>query len=184
MSSTAILTAYAVGALVLSLGAQIAHDLVGSENTLISGAAISLFAVVWGIVGLLAKRLPSRLAMMLGGFASATGMALLALSATEHSLTIFFASIAVTGGGYSLLFLGGLSLINDHAPAHHRGGTFSALYLIAYVMQGLVALLLGAVATTWGLEVATDLGSIAIAMLSIIVIALPLLIDLPVRISA
>lgn len=184
MSSTAILTAYVVGALVLSLGAQIAHDLVGSANTLVNGAAISLFAVVWGVAGLLAKRLPSRLAMTLGGFASATGMALLALSAAQHSLAIFLASIAVAGIGYSLLFLGGLSLINTYAPAHHRGGTFSALYLVAYLMQGFVALLLGAAATTWGLEVAIDLGSTAIAMFSAIVIVLPLLITPPARIPA
>lgn len=122
--------------------------------------------------------------MTLGGFASAIGMALLALSVDQHSLAIFLASIAVTGIGYSLLFLGGLSLINTYAPTHHRGGTFSALYLVAYLMQGFVALLLGATATTWGLEVAIDLGSTAIAMFAIIVIVLPLLITLPSPIPA
>jgi hypothetical protein len=33
--------------------------------------------------------------------------------------------------GYSLLLSGGLNLINAKAPAHHRGGTLSALILIA-----------------------------------------------------
>jgi hypothetical protein len=50
---------------------------------------------------------------------------------------------------------------------HHRGGTLSAVLLIAYFLQGAVALLLGLAATVWGLRIATDLGCAAIALLGI-----------------
>jgi hypothetical protein len=52
----------------------------------------------------------------------------------------------LSGAGYSILFLGGLALINGAVPSEHRGGMLSALYLFAYLSLGVVALVLGAIA--------------------------------------
>ncbi len=105
--------------------------------------------------------------MLLGGIVSIAGMGFLVLSTYQHSLPIFLAAVAIAGVGYSLSFLGGLNLINANAPTHHRGGTLSAVLLIAYFLQGMVALLLGVAATAWGLRIAIDLGCAAIASLGI-----------------
>jgi hypothetical protein len=43
----------------------------------------------------------------------------------------------------------------------------SALYLLAYLSLGVVALILGAVATTKGLGIAVDLGACTIGVLSL-----------------
>lgn len=166
-SATAVMTGYSLGAVMLSLGAQIAHELIGSANALVNGAAISLFAIVWGMTGTLAKRLPSALAMGVGGAASAIAMGLLVLSAACHALPVFLASTAAAGIGYSLMFMGGLRLLSASAPPGQRAGTLSALYLVAYLMMGVIALLLGAASTRWGLGIALDFGSAAIALLSI-----------------
>lgn len=171
-SAAAVTTGYALGALMMSLGAQIAHDLIGSGNTLVNGAAMSVFSVVSALVAISAKRLSPGGAIMFGGVASTAGMGFLVLSAAQRSLPIFLASIAAAGIGYSLSFLGGLNLINSKAPKQHRGGTLSAVLLVAYLMQGVIALLLGAIATARGLRLAIDLASAAIAMLSLIAIAL------------
>jgi hypothetical protein len=66
---------------------------------------------------------------------------------------MFLAAAVAMGAGYSLLFLGGIGLIRANAPARYRAGTLSAVYLIAYLMQGVTALLLGAVATASGLKI-------------------------------
>jgi predicted MFS family arabinose efflux permease len=171
-SAAAVSTGYALGALFMSLGAQIAHDLIGSGNAFVNGAAMSVFSVVSASVAFFAKRLAPSSAMILGGVASTTGMGLLVLSSSQHSLAIFLAAIAAGGIGYSLAFLGGLNLINASAPVQHRGGTLSAVLLVAYLMQGVIAILLGMLATAWGLRVAVELGSAAIAVLSIIGISL------------
>jgi MFS family permease len=126
-SATAVMTGYSLGALMLSLGAQIAHDLIGSDNVLVNGAAIALFAIVWGVVGISAKRLSSRAAMMLGGAASIIGTGLLVLSTAHHALPVFLAAAAAFGVGYSLMFMGGLRLLGDSASADRRGGMLSAL---------------------------------------------------------
>jgi hypothetical protein len=167
ISTVSVTIGYALGAVMLSLGAQIAHDLIGSANHLVNGAALSLLALTSGIVAILAKRLAARHSMMLGGIVSMVGMGLLVLSTYQHSLSIFLAAVATAGVGYSLSFLGGLNLINANAPTHHRGGTLSAVLLVAYFLQGVVALFLGAAATAWGLRTGVDLGCGAIAFLAI-----------------
>jgi MFS family permease len=165
VSAMAATTAYTHGAVIPSLGAQVAQDLVRSTNVLVNGAALALFAVVAGVVGILARPLPSRVSMSLGAAASAVAMIFLALSVAEHGLLLFLLATATAGVGYSLLFLGGLQGINAAAPSEHRGGTLSMLYLVAYLAMGTVASLLGVAATAWGLRVAIDLGAGAITLL-------------------
>jgi predicted MFS family arabinose efflux permease len=172
LASIAVTTAYAHGVLILSLGGQVARDLVGSPNALVDGAALSLFAITFGVLGIVARDLRPRPAMMLGAIASAGGMGLLALSVAWHGLSIFLAATAVSGVGYSLLFIGGLALVNGAVPTEQRGGVLSSLYLFAYLSQGIVALVLGAVATQRGLGLAVNLGAGIITLLSLVTIGL------------
>ena len=167
VASLAMMTAYSHGVLVLSLGGQVAHDLVGSPNAFVNGAVLSLFAIVSGIVGIVARSLPARTAMTLGALGSTTGMGLLAMAVARHHLPAFLLATSTAGAGYSLLFQSALDVINRAAPADRRGGVLSALYLLAYLSMAAVALGLGAVATAKGLGLAVELGTGAIAALSL-----------------
>ena len=171
-SALAAASGYAIGGLMMSLGAQIAHDLVGSDNALVNGVAIALFAVAAGVVAVPGKLLTPRAAMTIGGASAIVGSALLALSTAQHSLPIFVGAAAAGGIGFSLMYSGGLALINATAPADRLGGVLSALYLVAFALQAAIVLLLGVAATTWGLGIAVDLGAVAIAVLSICTIGL------------
>src|SRR5882724_2383482 len=168
VAAAAVTSAYTHGVLILSLGSQVARDLVGSSNVLVNGAALSLFPIMFGVVGIIAKPVPSRVPIAAGAAVSAASMALFAVSVHRHELSLFLAATATAGVGYSLLFLGGLEMINAAAPAQRRGGVLSALYLLAYLSLGVVALVLGAVATRFGLMLAIDLGAGAIFLLSAI----------------
>jgi predicted MFS family arabinose efflux permease len=167
LAALAFMTAYTHGVLVLSLGGQVAHDLVGTSNAFVGGAVLSLFAIVSGATSLLGRSVPAHVAMMLGALVSAAGMGLLALAVALHGLPIFLVATATAGAGYSLLFLSALEVLNAAAPAGQRGGVLSALYLLAYLSMGAIAIVLGAVATAWGLALAVDLGAGAIAVLSL-----------------
>ena len=172
VATAAVTTAYTHGVLILSLGSQVARDLVGSPNALVNGATLSLFAIASAVVGIGARRLQPRAAMTGGAAASALGMAMLAAAVAHHHLPVFLAATAISGAGYSLLFFGGLQTINSAAPAEHRGGALSAIYLLAYVSLGAVSLLLGAVATAHGLGFAVNLGAGVISLFSVITVAL------------
>jgi hypothetical protein len=76
-ASTAMMAAYTFGVLVLSLGWQVEHDLIGSSNALLNGAVLALFPIVLGPVGIVAKTLSSRFALNMGSVASVLGMGLL-----------------------------------------------------------------------------------------------------------
>ena len=169
---TAVTGGFALGAVMLSLGSQIAHDVIGSGNALVNGAALALFAVAAGAVASFAKRLPSGTAIKAGGVATTTGMLLLASAAAFHSLPLFLGAAVAAGAGYSLGFMGGLGLLSANAPAEHRAGALSALYLVAYLLQGVIALALGVVATAWGLGVAVETGAAVIALISMSAIGL------------
>jgi len=166
-STLAVTTGFAIGAVMMSLGASIAKDLVGSTNAFVTGAVLSIFAVVVGIAAVLAGGIRPQRVIVMGGISTIFGMLLLLLSSVEHSLPVFLAASVVMGAGYSLLFLGGLSVISANAPAHHRAATVSAVYLVAYLFQGLIALALGAVATNTSLQVALDAAIPTIVVLSL-----------------
>jgi MFS family permease len=166
-SALVVASAYALGAVTLSLGAQIAKDLIGSTNAFINGATISLFAISSGLTTIAAGNFTIRAKIAFGTLASVAGLFFLMLSASTHSLAFFLVSSASTGFAYSLQFRGGLALITDHTPAERRAGTLSAIYLVAYLMMGLIALSLGALATAWGLMVAVAFGCLTIATMSV-----------------
>jgi MFS family permease len=174
-SALAVSTAFACGAITLSLGADIARDLVGSTNALVNGSALALTAVVIGGTALLAKGMAWRRAIVLGGVVATAGMALLLLAANQESLTVFLLAGVVLGAGYGLLFLGGLTLVAAAAPPRHRAGTLSAVYLVAYLAQGCTALGLGILATATSLESALGAGAVLVAVFSIAVALLALL---------
>jgi hypothetical protein len=167
-----MMAAYTFGVLVLSLGGQVEHDLIGSPNAFVNGAVLSLFPIALATVGMIAWPLSPRAALTAGALISGLGMVLLVLAVNLRDLLIYLLSTAAAGGAYSLLFVGGLQMINAAAPPHHRGGILSALYLLGYLSMGALALLLGAIATTRGLGLAVGLGAAAIILMNVATLAL------------
>jgi MFS family permease len=167
-AATVVATAYMLGAVTLSLGGQIAKHAVGSDNALVNGAAISLFAVSNAILTISAGHIDARRNIVLGTISCVLGLAFLMLAAHGHSFSMFIAASTFTGIAYSLQFRGGLALLVEVVPAEERGATMSAIYLIAYLFQGGAALLLGMLATARGLSTAVYVGSVAIAAFSVI----------------
>jgi predicted MFS family arabinose efflux permease len=172
VSSTAMVAAYTFGVLVLSLGGQVEHDLIGSPNAFLNSAVLSLFPIVMGAIGIIARTLSPRVALIVGALISGLAMVLLIVAVNFCDLVIYLLATAAAGGAYSLLFVGGLQVINAAAPVHHRGGILSALYLLAYLAMGALALVLGAIATTRGLGFAVDLGAAAIILMNVATLVL------------
>ena len=99
--------------------------------------------------------------------ATAASFTALVLAAAQQSLALFLVFCVLSGVGYSLFFASGLGIVSRFAPEHHRAGTLSAVYLVAYLVQGATALWLGAQATRGGLESAVDVGAPAIVGLAL-----------------
>jgi MFS family permease len=172
MSSTAMVAAYTFGVLLLSLGGQVEHDLIGSPNAFLNSAVLSFFPIVMAAIGMIARTLSPRTALIAGALVSGVGMVLLILAVNWRDLSLYLLATAAAGGAYSLLFVGGLQVINAAAPEHRRGGVLSALYFLGYLSMGTLALVLGAIATTRGLGLAVDLGAAAIILMNVATLVL------------
>ncbi|WP_431278349.1 MFS transporter [Leifsonia poae] len=171
-AAAAVTAAYAFGSVFLALGADVAKDLIGSNNVLITGLVLAIMSVMIGVTAVLGRRFaPGRL-VIAGAAVTLVDLVLLVLSAQTHSLPLFMITAVFSGAGYGLLFSGGLGLIATHAPARHRGGTISAVYLVAYVFQGAIAFSLGAIATAAGLGTALLIGAVAIGVLAVAALVL------------
>jgi hypothetical protein len=168
----ALVAAYTFGVLVLSLGGQVEHDLIDSANIFLNSAVLSLFPIVMAAIGLISRTLAPRVALIVGALISCSSMVLLILAVSLRDLVIYLLATAAAGGAYSLLFVGGLQMISAAAPAHRRGGILSALYLLGYLSMGVLAFVLGAIATARGLSFAVDLGAAAIILINVATLVL------------
>lgn len=166
-SAMVVTTAYVLSAITLSLGAQIAKQVVGSHNAFVNGAAISLFAVANAAITIGSGHVQVRRNIALGTMSSVVGLLLLVLAAQQHSLAMFLASSTFLGAAFSMQFRGGLGLLIEAVPAEQRSAALSAVYLIAYLFQGTVALSLGGLATARGLSTAVCAGAPVIAVLGL-----------------
>ncbi|MBO0985715.1 MFS transporter [Rathayibacter sp. SD072] len=166
-ATLAVSVAYATGALVLSLGAQMARELTGATDLLVIGSALALSSIVIGITALAIQRVPAHTAIISGAITAIGGLGLMEGAAASGSFALFLAFSVVSGVGYSLSFSGGLALVGQAAPAEHRGSMISAVYLVSYLGQAAVAIAAGALATSLGLELALDLVAPVVAVLCV-----------------
>jgi MFS family permease len=162
--SIAFASSFVLGSLVLPLGAKIAHQLAGSDNALITGALLSVFAVSIAVTALLAKRLDSWTTVVLGAIFSAGAVWLFVVTGTTHSIAVFFVASACAGIGYSFDFASGLTILNRYAAPHHRASMVSGGYLVGYLSQGIGAPALGAIVTAHGLMTGLRTGAIAFSV--------------------
>ncbi|MCL1869052.1 MAG: MFS transporter [Promicromonosporaceae bacterium] len=167
VSALAVSTAYMFGAVFLSLGADVAEELIHTRNVLVVGAVLALMSVLIGVTAVATRGVAPRRTVAAGSVTVLVAFALLLASASEQSLPLFLVTTVVAGSAYALLFSGGLGLVSRHAPAHHRAGTISAVYLVAYVLQGATAIALGLVATSDGLSRALLVGAVGAGVVAI-----------------
>ncbi|UCR90120.1 MFS transporter [Mycetocola spongiae] len=163
-----ISAAYLCGALILPLGAQIAHSLAGSTNTLVTGALMAVFPVMVAAGSLLTRGWSTRGLILAAGGSLIAGLWLFDLTGSVPSLLLYFAASALAGLGYGLAFTAGLIILTRHAPPQHRASMVSGGYLIGYLAQGIAAPVLGAIATGAGLRTALLVGAAAYTVIFMI----------------
>ncbi|MDM4763293.1 MFS transporter [Galbitalea sp. SE-J8] len=172
IAAVSVSIAYAVGAMFLSLGAQMARELTGTNDLAVIGALLGISTIVILVTSLLISRVPALASVTTGALASLAAVLLMALAAASGSLVLFVAWCVVGGVGYGFAFTGGLALVSRAAPAHHRGATLSLVYLVSYLVQAVTAVGAGAIATAVGLGEAVDLVAPLLAVLCALGLAL------------
>lgn len=171
-AAVTVMTAYTHGVTITSLGAQIAKELVRSPNVFVNSVTLALFAISLGITGLCTHKLKASTSAALGSVFSIVGTACLIGAVLEHALALFVIATILSGVGYALMVYGGLSAANASAPDESRGGIMSAIFLLAYLFTGVLAVVLGKIATVQDLTTGVLCGAATMFILCILTLYL------------
>jgi MFS family permease len=162
-----VAAAYGTGGVILALGADVAVQLLGTSAPLVIGLVLALSAATIGVTALVARKARASRAAPLGAVVMVVGLATLVTASATGSLTVFLASILLTGIGYSLLFAAGVGVAAELAPPSHRAATVSTVYFFGYVVQALASIGLGQLATADGLRAAITVGAVPLSLIAI-----------------
>lgn len=100
-------------------------------------------------------RLPRRL-QLVGLPILALGLGLLVFVGNASSLALLLGATVLAGVGHGLVFLGGLTTVNNTAPDRSRAEVLSSFYVIVYTGVGLPTLGVGILATATSLTTAVS----------------------------
>lgn len=173
-SGTASFLAFAVIGLFLTLVPTYVGRLSGSENLLLSGAAVALLLVCSAVAQLAGYGRRARTLELLGLPLLSAGLVLLAVaglsSSARFSSALLLAATLIAGTGHGLAFLGGLTTINKSAPVGRHAESLATFYVIVYLGVGLPTVGVGFVATAAGLLAAVQSFAYVVAVLCLLVL--------------
>ncbi|GLY87070.1 MFS transporter [Actinoallomurus iriomotensis] len=169
-SGTASFLAFAVIGLFLTLVPPYVAALSGSGNLLLGGAAVALMLACSALAqltgyGRAARRLESAGLPLL-----AAGLVLLAVAGTVSSLALLLVATVIAGLGQGLVFLGGLTAVNQAAPPGRHADVLSSFYVVLYLGVGVPVVGVGFLATAVGLLAAVRYFAGVTAALCVVVL--------------
>jgi predicted MFS family arabinose efflux permease len=159
--------AFAVMGLFLTLIPTYVATLARSGNLLLAGAAVALMLACSVLAQLACYGTAARTLQLRGLPLLAAGLALLALTRAAPSLPLLLAAAAVAGAGQGLVFLGGLTTVNHHAPPQRHADVLSTFYVVIYLGVSLPVVGVGFLTTAVGLLPAVQWFAAVAAVLSL-----------------
>jgi MFS family permease len=171
LAALAVASSWTINGLFLSLGPDLAGDLLHTGSVLASGAVVASLSGTAAIAMLLFGRADPWLSASRGSLVLAAGMGLMITAAASDSGALFIVATLVAGPGFGITFLGGLRSLSAAIPAAHRAGVMSAFYLTAYGALSLPAIGAGLLVTPLGLRPTFAYFGGAVALLALVVAA-------------
>jgi len=172
LATLSVSVAYAVGAIYLALGANMARDITGTTDFFVIGGLLAISSAAVGVTALFLGRVHAHASILVGAVLSLVGLGLMAAASATGSLALLLAWCVVGGIAYSFAFTGGLALVNRAAPAEHRGATLSLVYLFSCLVQAVVAIGAGGLATAVGLAEAVEIVAPVLGLLCLTALVL------------
>ncbi|GAB3301060.1 MFS transporter [Epidermidibacterium keratini] len=167
VSGTASFLAFSVIGLFLALLPAYVTLLSGSTNLLLGGALVALMLLCSVLAQICGYGRSAYLLSRTGLPALALGLALLAVAGELSSLPLVVTASVIGGIGHGLVFLGGLTAVNEAAPADRRAESVSSFYVIIYCGVGIPVIGLGVLAANIGLITAVRDFALVVAALSV-----------------
>jgi MFS family permease len=162
---------WALGGLILSLGASLTSGVLGQTSHLAGGLPIFVMAGISAIASIRLRDVPPRATARGGLVALISGIALSLTALALESNVLFLVGGAVAGLGFGPSFAGVFRVLSGLAPADQRAALLSSVFTVSYVAFSVPAIVAGAAVSQFGLRETAEVygGSlIAIAVLALL----------------
>jgi MFS family permease len=175
---------WALGGLILSLGASLTAGVLDQDSHLAGGLPIFVMAAVSAVASIRLRTTAPRATARGGlvGLIAGVGLALGALSA--ESSVLFLIGAAIAGLGFGPAFAGVFRALSEAAPADQRAALISSILAVAYLAFSLPAVAAGVAVSDLGLrETAEIYGGVLIALAALALVLSGNLDDSPAEVA-
>lgn len=163
---------WALGGLILSLGASLTAGVLGETSHLIGGLPIFVMAGVSALTSIRFRHTHPQTTARWGLPALIAGVALALLSLRIESSALFLAGSAVAGLGFGPAFAGVFRVLSEMAPPHQRAALVSSVLATSYLAFSVPAVLAGAAVTNLGLRETAEIYGVALIAIAALALAL------------
>jgi MFS family permease len=167
-----LFAAWALAGFVGSLGPSLARSITGSDSLVMGGLAVFIVAGAGAFSVLALYSAPPATVARVGTLGLMVGVSITLVATATTSLIGLCVGLVVAGVGFVSGFQGAIRTVLPLAPAEHRAGILSVVYLISYVGLSLPAIVAGVVVVRTGsLELTALCYGIAVIVLAALALA-------------
>jgi hypothetical protein len=146
-----MVSTWALGGLMLSVGGSLLGVVFGQSNHALIGVVIGLFPASAAAAAVLARNVSPPSMARIGNAILVAGTGLFLLAVGSSSTAMFVAASMVAGGGFGCGFLGAIRSVSQLAAPQERAALLSAVYVVSYVAFSVPAVVAGVLTTHIGL---------------------------------
>ena len=146
-----LLSAWMFSALFIGLAPTIVSGIFDIHSGAVEGATVFIAPGFAALSGFLLGRFTPRAVLLVGGIATAIGMAIVVAGIGAELLPLLWLGGIIGGFGFGASFSGALRLLGPFAAAHQRAELFAAVFLVSYLSFGIPAIVVGQLVAPLGL---------------------------------
>ncbi|TYP80607.1 MFS transporter [Blastococcus xanthinilyticus] len=163
----AIVAAWALGGLYLSLGPSLVATVFGIEDHLVGSLLVLAMQGMAAIGAVLGRDLVPVRAMVTGASVFAAGVTGTIAALLTGSVAVLFGSAVVSGLGFGLAFLGAVATASAGVAPGERAGLLSSVFVAGYLSFSVPAVIAGVAAGTVGLETVAEVYAAVLVVLAL-----------------
>ncbi len=163
---------WALGGLILSLGASLTVGVLGQESHLSGGLPIFVMAGLSAVMAIALREVSPRTVARGGLSALIVGVGLVLVALADGSGGLFLIGCAIAGLGFGPSFAGVFRALAMRAPADQRAAVNSAVFVVSYLAFSLPALVAGLAVTEVGLRDTAEVYGAALIVIAAVALLL------------
>jgi MFS family permease len=164
--SPALVAAWALGGLYLSLGPSLAASLLKTENRLAGGVVIAALALAGAAASAFAGRVDPRAMVIRGSLVLVAGVGITLFAVAVESTVLLYVGSFIAGLGLGPAFSGVLRSLAPLAPPDKRGALLASIYIVLYLSFSVPTVLAGIAVAHYPLRDTTYVYGVAVMALA------------------